>query len=131
MRVDKKNFVSLGRMRNLLGVLLCGLILNAGFSFSEEIRYQPGGRRDPFVPIRRNAVIAATINSFKIEGILYDRKGESLVTIHSETYKVGDTVNEHKIVAIHPNKIIVELKGVQNEYWISSSDEDLAKQASK
>jgi len=131
MIADKKCFGSLGWTRKWLGVLLCGLILNPAFSFSEEIRYQSGDRRDPFVPIRRNAAIAATINAFKIEGILYDRKGKSLVTIHGETFKVGDIVNEQVIVAIHPNKIVVELKGVQSEYWISGSEEDLANQASK
>ncbi len=100
--------------------------MNIRFSFSEEIRYQSGDRRDPFIPVNQKAAPGSAEVGIKVEGIIYDSKGRSIVVIHGEPYKAGDSVADHKIVAIYPSKIVASLKGVESEYWISNEEKELA-----
>ena len=128
--LSKNKYSIFGRWKSLTAqVLLCGLIFNPGFSFSEEIRYHSGDRRDPFVPVTRKVAIATALKGIAVEGIIYDRKGQSLVIIHGEMYKIGDTVEGQKIMAIYPNKIVASRKGSEENYWISGSEEQLAQVA--
>ena len=111
--------VGLFAMLLLLGV-------NTRFSFSEEIRYQSGDRRDPFIAVNRTIAPGSVEAGIKVEGIIYDVNGKSIVVIRGEPYKVGDVVGDQKIVAIHQSKIVASLKGVESEYWISSEEKELA-----
>lgn len=105
-------------------------ILNPGFSFSEEIRYQSGGRRDPFVPIKAGAVqtvAQAAEVAIVVEGIIYDKKGASVIVVKGDAYKVGDTVEGRKVTAIYPSKVTFQDQdGKQNDYWISESEKQLS-----
>ncbi len=121
-------------MRNNLVLALAFLsvltMLNPGFSFSEEIRYQSGGRRDPFLPINsasvQTAAYAAEV-TIVVEGIIFDKKGGSVVVIKGEAYKVGDTVEGRKVTAIYPSKVTFQDQdGKQNDYWISESEKQLS-----
>lgn len=96
------------------------------FSFSEEIRYQSGDRRDPFIPVTRNVVASSSSGEIQVEGIIFDPRGQSMVVIHGDMYKVGDEIGGQKITAIHTNKIIVSANGTENEYWISNAEQQLA-----
>ena len=96
-----------------------------GFSFSEDIRYQSGDRRDPFIPITRKPVALAEIvqiTGIQIEGIIYDPHGKSMVVIHGETYKEGDSVDDQKILKIYSSKIVTLVQDAQREYWIPGSE---------
>jgi len=123
----------------MLSKLIClaafcaaALSLNAGFSFSEEIRYQSGGRRDPFVPIKTVAVISSDSaetqdTSMILEGIIFDQKGSSVLVVGGEPYKVGESVSGKKVVAIHQSYVVMEdQNGKQNEYWVSESERPLS-----
>lgn len=105
-------------------------LLNPGFSFSEEIRYQSGGRRDPFLPIKSGSVqtvAQAAEVAIVVEGIIYDKKGASVIVVKGEAYKVGDTVEGRKVTAIYPSKVTFQDKdGKQNDYWISESEKQLS-----
>ncbi len=99
-----------------------------GFSFSEDIRYQAGERRDPFIPITREPAAVAEnsqISGIQIEGIIYDPLGESLVVIRGETYKEGDSVDNQKIIKIFSSKIVTLVQDSEREYWIPGSEPKL------
>ncbi len=121
-------------MRNNLALALAFLsvlaIVNPGFSFSEEIRYQSGGRRDPFLPIKSGSVQTATQSAdfaIVVEGIIFDKKGSSVIVVKGEAYKIGDTVEGRKVTAIYPSKATFQDKdGKQNDYWISESEKQLS-----
>ena len=107
---------------------------NAGFSFSEEIRYQSGGRRDPFVHIKTAAIISPDATeshdtSIIIEGIVFHQTGSSVVVVGGEPYKVGESVSGKKVTAIHRSYVLMEdQNGKQNEYWVSESERPLSSQ---
>lgn len=105
-------------------------ILNPGFSFSEEIRYQSGGRRDPFLPIKSGSVQAvaqAAEVAIIVEGIIYDKKGASVIVVKGDAYKVGDIVEGRKVAVIYPSKVTFQDQdGKQNDYWISESEKQLS-----
>lgn len=119
-----------GRIFAAVLILFFGII-SAGLSFSQEIRYQSGDRRDPFVPIDRTAPTASSVSGIQIEGILYDPKGKSMVVIQGQMYKEGDLIGKQKIVSIRSNKVVILAKGVETEYWISSTEQELAQKAGK
>ncbi len=131
MRQQNKSVAFAAIAGSFFGGLLFFCLLNPMFSFSEEIRYQSGDRRDPFIPVNRNNPVSTVVSGIKVEGIIYDKNGKSLVVIHGEMYKVGDTVDGQKIVAIYPNKIVAQAKGVNSDYWISGAEQQLAQKAGK
>ena len=122
----------LSRVFYMVVFCVTALSLNAGFSFSEEIRYQSGGRRDPFVPIKTEVVISSDSvethdTSMVIEGIIFDQKGSSVVVVGGEPYKVGERVSGKKVVAIQRAYVLMEDQtGKQNEYWVSESERPLS-----
>lgn len=128
-------FKLMKRFGCLFSFLCLGCFLstvNPSLSFSEEIRYQSGERRDPFVAIDRAASTAVNSETgMKIEGILFDPSGKSMVVIGGETYKVGDLVGDQKIIAIQSNKIIAMSKKGETHYWISSEEQKLAESSGK
>ncbi len=107
----------------LLGVLLL-ITVNALFSFSEEVRYDSGNRRDPFVPVKQQQTLgqAGGKTDIIIEGIIYDPHGKSMVIVRDEPYLVGDSIGTQKIIEIFQKKIVTLSDGQQSEYWISSDD---------
>jgi len=78
----------------------------------EEIRYNSGGRRDPFIPVLTDEGEMAEFGKgsvlLSIEGIMYDQGGKSIVLIEGEAYGVGDKVKGITITQIEPDKIRVQ-----------------------
>ena len=123
-----KPFKIIRRLGTLSGILFL-IFSSSPFSFSEDIRYQAGDRRDPFIPINQTPVVTAesvlVAAGIQIEGIIYEARGNSMVVIHGETYKVGDTVENQQIIAIHSSSIVVMVQGSEREYWIPGADPKL------
>ncbi len=112
------------------GYLFIGaLLMNGSFSFSEEIRYDSGSRRDPFVPVKEQKAVAKPrgVTDILVEGIVYDQKGKSIVIIHGEAYSVGQMIGPQKLVEVHPRKIITEMDGKRLEYWMAGDEHELSK----
>lgn len=106
------------------------VIFNPGFSFPEEIRYQSGGRRDPFMPVKSTPLQAVGQTpqvSIVVEGIIYDKKGASVIVVQGDAYKVGDTIEDRKVTAIYPSRVTFQDQdGKQSDYWISESEKQLS-----
>ena len=82
------------------------LIANATAS---KIAYEAKGRRDPFIPLQNKGVrTISAASTFAVEGIIYDPPLNSLAVIGGETYRVGDKVDQAKIVEIRKDHVIIE-----------------------
>jgi hypothetical protein len=96
--------------------ILVGIVLAGSQDYvtaqDQKYTYISQGRRDPFVPLvspsgylinleeEENAVI-------RLEGIMYDPKGDSMAIINGELLKVGETINGVVVSKIDPNKVVV------------------------
>ncbi len=99
----------------------------AGLLFSssvmaQEIRYDSGGRRDPFIPLvtLEGIVDQKKFDSkdIKIEGIVFDPSGGSMVLINGEFYKEGDHVNGANVITIFRDRVILSQSDEEKTLWI-------------
>jgi len=86
---------------------------------SEGFRYDPHGRRDPFVSLVRDGRLVATIPGTRLEssrpklsGILWDPGGQSIAIINEEEVRVGDTVIGYKVLEIREDAVVLTNGGV-------------------
>lgn len=78
--------------------------------YADEITYNSGGRRDPFVAlVGPNGIIMKKMHAadVTIEGIIYDPSKGSMALINGELYKKGDTVKGSTIKEIFKDKVIL------------------------
>ncbi len=110
-------FCVLPRVFCIVGIL----ISFSRFSFSEEIRYESQGRRDPFESVNEAEATSSqpAAKDIVIEGIIYDSKGKSIALISGDAYRVGDVVADKKILEIKATSIVVALGDQLNEIHIS------------
>lgn len=78
----------------------------------QKYTYTPQGRRDPFVPLVSPAGYLINLEEeedavIRLEGIMYDAKGDSMAIINGELLKVGEGINGVVVSKIEPNKIVV------------------------
>ena len=63
---------------------LCGMLC------AEEIAYDSGKRRDPFVPVTgEDASSMASSSGVKLEGIIYDPGAQSMAILNGKAYQVN------------------------------------------
>ena len=99
---------------------LLGLVSVLGFMFfiitahaqEQGYSYKNDGRRDPFVPLISQAGYLMNVETddkavMRLEGIMYDQKGDSMAIVNGQLVKVGETVSDSVISAIEPDKITV------------------------
>lgn len=104
--------------------LLVALILSLKITsvFADEIRYDSNRRKDPFAPLvgpdgkflRNNLDIA----DFKIEGVIFDPNGGSVVLIDGESYKEGDNINGLNIISIMKDRVILAQSQQEQTIWL-------------
>jgi hypothetical protein len=98
-------------LRFLIGLLL--LILAAGSLNAEEIAYDAGKRRDPFVPLtgEDSELVSASSSGVKLEGIIYDPDGRSMAILNGKAYQAGEAVGDAKVVRIQKDQVVVSTGG--------------------
>lgn len=101
------------------------MLLNSGFfslAFADEIRYDSGNRRDPFLPlVGPGGMVLQKFNpgDLNIEGIIFDPRGSgSLVLVNGEFYKEGQTVNKATIMSIFKDRVIFRQDDEEKVLWI-------------
>lgn len=107
------------QFRVLFLMLIC---FQANVYSAENVSYVSGGRRDPMVPIideNGRLLQAADSAAVHVEGIIYDSKNGSIVVMNGESYKVGDSVGNYLLKAIHTDRIILERDGEQKMFFLN------------
>ncbi len=98
--------------------------------FAAEIRYDNGGRRDPFTPlIGPNGALTYKFNptDLNIEGIIYDPRGTSLVLLNGEFYKEGQTVKNATVISIFKDRVLLRQEDEEKTIWLRDEILDSSK----
>jgi type II secretory pathway component PulC len=87
--------------------------------------YDSQGARDPFTPLLTKdgrPVVTysriASVNDVVVEGILYDRQGESVVVINDVILKQGDSISDIKVEKIEKDFVVLSFKGQEHTFKI-------------
>ena len=101
-------------------VLILGVITLSGSLGAEEITYDSGKRRDPFVPIggEDNASVPGFSSGFKLEGIIYDPGMQSMAILNGKAYQTGEAVGDAKVVKILKDHVVISVEGGEKTLWI-------------
>lgn len=109
------------KLKTFLGGL-CGFSLIFSIAGAEEIRYDSGNRRDPFIPLVGANAVTANMgfdkDALPIEGIIYDPKEGSYALIGGEIYREGDRVGNAIVMQILPKKILLLQESKEVVVWL-------------
>lgn len=95
------------------------LTLAASSLSAEEVTYDAGKRRDPFVPLTDEDSSSAVASSgFKLEGIIYDPGARSMAILGGKTYQTGETVGDATILKIQKDHVVISAGGEEKTLWI-------------
>ncbi|MDD5292237.1 MAG: general secretion pathway protein GspB [Candidatus Omnitrophica bacterium] len=90
--------------------------------------YDSAKKRDPFIPYVTNDGQLINIReegediNINLEGIFYDKDGQSMVIINGEILRKNDTIGNIKIVEVKRDGIVYSKKG--EIYTLSAKKED-------
>ncbi len=90
-------------------------------SAAEEIRYEHGERRDPFISlVEPGGVVRKGVSTsgLNIEGIIYDPKAGSIALINGQPYKEGDSIDNLNLISILKDRIILAQDDEEKILWI-------------
>ncbi|MFH0984591.1 MAG: hypothetical protein V1882_03535 [Candidatus Omnitrophota bacterium] len=94
------------------GILAATAILTSNAFAETEIRYDSGGRRDPFVPLsgESNTIVTPSSSGVKLEGIIYDPGGRSMAILNGKTYQKGEVVGDATVVKILKDHVVITVE---------------------
>lgn len=91
------------------------LVMCLSFSaYAEEITYNDGERRDPFISLslaEAEKLADESSSEYVLEGIVYDPSGGSVALLGDEAVEVGDSVGNATINKILKDRVILEING--------------------
>ncbi len=100
------------------------MVLASGTLVASEIVYDPGKRRDPFVPLieEKNASVSSNSSGVKLEGIIYDPGKQSMAILNGKNYQTGEAVGETTVVRILKNHVVISVAGEERTLWIREEE---------
>ena len=105
-------------MRIAAVLLFCAVLFFGEGIAAERFIYESGDRRDPFVPLLRRGVqhVAglegiSSSDDIRLEGIIYDPSGESMVVLNGVILKEGDRTSNIAIGKIMERSAVVYVSG--------------------
>ena len=106
----------------VLGVV--PLILASSLFAASEIIYDPGNRRDPFVPLteEENTSGTAFSSGVKLEGIIYDPGERSMAILNGKAYQPGEVVGNVTVVKILKDHVVISVDGGEKTLWIREEE---------
>jgi hypothetical protein len=84
-----------------------------GAKISGQDNYDAAQMRNPFLPLvtRDGRLLKAEITgenkNLNLEGIIYDKSGLSFAMINGQAVKIGDSVNDYRVLRIDPDRIVL------------------------
>lgn len=106
-----KPYCSLSKCLFFLWVIT--LFLSTSLIIADKApKYEKGRKRNPFIPYVTNDGQLTNIKdeekdfSLNLEGIIYDKKGESIAIINSEILKENDTIAGIKLLEIRKDSVV-------------------------
>ena len=98
-----------------------GWAVEANAKESTAFQYEPGGHRDPFVPlVQEGSRVGATVKGTPVEpaklilyGVLWDPGGQSIALINDKEIRVGDLVADYQLLKIRQDSVVLGKGGEQ------------------
>jgi hypothetical protein len=110
-------------------ILITALWLALGYAgnllAAPQYVYDSGKRRDPFIPLTGEedaSGSSSVVGSVKLEGIIYDPGERSVAILNGNTYRVGESIGETKIVKILKDHVVISIEGEEKELWIREEE---------
>ncbi len=103
------------RSRNcFFWVAACITLVFAVGALAQEQKssYNYQGKRDPFVPLISFSGYLLNLEpevnaALRLEGIMYDQKGDSMAIINGELVRVGESIADAVVSSIGPTKVTI------------------------
>lgn len=98
-------------------ILLYLVFVLPAFGLTQENSvYEAQGRVDPFVPLisadgRLLNFNKETLQELQVNGIIYDKQGDSFAIVNSIVVKTGDAIGEYKVLSIEEDRVIFDKNG--------------------
>jgi len=110
--------LTLSKCKLAVAVLIICVIVGSEIFAEEEFRYNPKGKRDPFIPLisesggyASDAYEASAAEDIRLEGIVWDEVKGSIAIINGEIVKEGDAMGSIKILKINKDSVIFDVGG--------------------
>ena len=110
--------LTLSKCKLAAAVLIICVIFGSEILAEEGFRYNPKGKRDPFVPLisesggyASDAYEASAAEDIRLEGIVWDNVKGSIAIINGEIVKEGDVMGSIKILKINKDSVIFDVGG--------------------
>jgi len=101
--------------------LSVGLMVFFSLAFADEIRYDSGDRRDPFIPlVGEGAVLSKGFDpsALNVQGIIIDPREGPSALINGDLYKEGEHVQNANIIHIFNDRVIFSQDDEEKTIWI-------------
>jgi len=107
--------MSLLRPKNyfyLVTVCMALVFSVAALAQEQKALYNYQGKRDPFVPLISSSGYLLNLEpeenaALRLEGIMYDQKGDSMAIISGELVRVGESIADAVVSSIDPAKVTI------------------------
>jgi len=117
MKSIQENHNQSKKKRMLVTIISCAIVVVlvsclSLFAETKSPQYEKAGKRDPFIPYVTSDGQLINIGtqqkefSLKLEGIIYEEGGQSMVIVNGEVLKENDTIADAKIVEIRKNSVV-------------------------
>lgn len=95
-------------------------------SGADDISYDSGRRRDPFIPLKAEdgAFVNSSSAGIKLEGIIYDPGRRSMAVLSGKTYQEGESVGEAKVLSIQKDQVVISLAGEEKILRIREAEKN-------
>ena len=99
------------------------LLTLCGSLHADEITYDSGRRRDPFVPLKGEDISTSTSSSgVKLEGIIYDPGEQSMAILNGKTYQTGEAVGDATVLKILKDHVVISVGEEEKTLWIREEE---------
>jgi len=98
------------------------LIFSVSLFAADEVTYDAGKRRDPFIPLNPEDADLMTSSGVKLEGIIYDPGNRSMVILNGKTYQAGEAVGDATVVKILRDHVVISEGEEEKTLWIREEE---------
>lgn len=107
--------------RSLFVAILFHLLLFFSIAEGNQISYDKGDRRDPFVALKKLASAGLTEGAPgepTLDGIIYDPTGASYAVFAGEIFREGDEVAGANLIRIFPERVVLQRESQETVIWL-------------
>ncbi len=111
-------------------ISLTVIVILPALLWSENFKYDPKNKRDPFRPLvdRDGNILpevrpATTTVELNLEGIVWSGKGDSYAILGGSVVRAGDLLGDYKVKAIEKSRVILERGNEESVINLRSEEE--------